>query len=44
MLAPHPADVQDRTWKAITEAIRETADDDGKVRQTNQVWLASGQA
>ena len=44
MLAPHPADVQERTWNAITEAIRETADEDGKVRQTNQVWLASGQA
>src|SRR5262249_986126 len=25
MLAPHPADVQERTWNAITEAIRETA-------------------
>ena len=44
MLAPHPADVQEKTWNAITEAIRETADEDGKVRQANQVWLASGQA
>ena len=44
MLAPHPAEVQERTWSAITEAIRKTADEDGRVRQTNQVWLASGQA
>jgi ubiquinone/menaquinone biosynthesis C-methylase UbiE len=43
MIEPHPADVQEQTWNAITEAVREAAGD-GKVSLTNQVWLASGQA
>jgi ubiquinone/menaquinone biosynthesis C-methylase UbiE len=44
MLAPHPQDVQDETWAAITEAIREEAGEDGPVRLTNLVLLASGRA
>jgi enediyne biosynthesis protein CalE5 len=44
MINPHPQDVQDETWAAITEAIRERADDDGHVRLTNKVLMASGRA
>jgi SAM-dependent methyltransferase len=44
MLAPHPQDVQDDTWAAITEAAREAAGDDGSVRLTNLVLLAVGKA
>jgi SAM-dependent methyltransferase len=43
MIEPHPPDVQEQTWNAITDAIREVAGD-GKVSLTNQVWLASGKA
>ena len=44
MIAPHPREVQDETWAAITEAIREKAGDDGAVRLTNLVLLAAGRA
>jgi SAM-dependent methyltransferase len=44
LIDPHPEDVQAETWAAITEAIRERADDDGKVTLANQVFLASGRA
>jgi enediyne biosynthesis protein CalE5 len=44
MIDPHPQDVQDETWAAITEAIRQEAGDDGKVRLSNLVLLASGRA
>ena len=43
MLAPHPPDVQEETWNAITEATREQAGD-GPVSFTNLVLLASGRA
>jgi enediyne biosynthesis protein CalE5 len=43
MIEPHPADVQAKTWNAITEAVRKEAGD-GKVSMANQVWLASGHA
>jgi enediyne biosynthesis protein CalE5 len=43
MIAPHPKDVQDETWAAITEAIREAAAD-GEVRLSNLVLLAAGRA
>jgi enediyne biosynthesis protein CalE5 len=43
MIEPHPADVQEQTWNAITEAVREVVGD-GKVSLANQVWLASGKA
>ncbi len=44
MIAPHPKLVQDETWGAITEAMREAAADDGAVRLTNLVLLAAGRA
>ncbi len=44
MIAPHPQEVQDETWAAITEAIREAAGDGGAVRLSNLVLLAAGRA
>src|SRR4051794_34774028 len=44
MIAPHPEDVQRATWDAITEAARERADDDGRIKLPSQVLMASGQA
>jgi SAM-dependent methyltransferase len=44
IIDPHPEEVQDETWAAITDAIRETVADDGKVTLTNLVLLASGRA
>jgi ubiquinone/menaquinone biosynthesis C-methylase UbiE len=44
MIAPHPEEVQKETWDAITEAARETAESDGRVRNTNLVLVAAGQA
>jgi SAM-dependent methyltransferase len=44
MLAPHPEDVKDGTWEAITEAARERAGEDGRLRLSNLVLLASGRA
>jgi SAM-dependent methyltransferase len=43
MIAPHPKEVQDETWAAITEAVRE-AFGDGEVRLSNLVLLAAGRA
>jgi hypothetical protein len=44
MLAPQPQDVQDETWAAITEAVRDAAGGNGPVRFTNLVLLAAGRA
>ena len=44
LLAPHPQDVQDETWAAITEAAREHASEDGSLRLENQALLAVGKA
>ena len=44
LLAPHPQDVQDETWAAITEAIGEHAGSDGKVQLQNLALLAVGKA
>jgi enediyne biosynthesis protein CalE5 len=44
IIDPHPEEVQEQAWNAITEAIRERAADDGTVSLTNQVLLASGRA
>src|SRR5436853_1100690 len=44
MVEAHPPDVQEQTWNAITEAIREHAAEDGTVRFANLVLLASGTA
>jgi hypothetical protein len=44
MIEPHPPEVQEETWAAITDAVRERASDDGSVRLSNLVLLASGRA
>ena len=44
LLAPHPQDVQDETWAAITEAVGEHAGSDGAISLQNQVLLAVGTA
>jgi ubiquinone/menaquinone biosynthesis C-methylase UbiE len=44
LIAPHPKDVQDATWAAITEAVREHAAGGGAVRFSNLVLLSSGRA
>jgi enediyne biosynthesis protein CalE5 len=44
MLAPHPQEVQDEGWAAITEAVREGAGDSGSVRMSNLVLMAAGRA
>jgi SAM-dependent methyltransferase len=44
MMASHPQGVQDETWVAITEAIREAAGGGGAVRLSNLVLLAAGRA
>lgn len=44
MIAPHPQEVQDETWAAITEAIRQAAGDGEAVRCSNLVLLAAGRA
>ena len=44
MIAPHPPDVQDATWAAITEAIRGMAGPTGAVTLSGQVLMAAGRA
>jgi enediyne biosynthesis protein CalE5 len=44
MIDPHPQEVQDETWAAITEATRGVAADDGAVRLSNLALLAVGRA
>ena len=44
LLAPHPREVQDATWAAITEAAAERGDEDGAVRFENLALLAVGTA
>jgi SAM-dependent methyltransferase len=44
MIDPQPQDVQDETWAAITDAIRQHAEGDGPVRLTNLVLMAAGRA
>ncbi len=44
MLAPHPEDVQRETRAAINDAVREASEVDDRVRLTNQVLIAAGQA
>ncbi len=44
MIAPHPQDVQDATWKAIEDAIAERASDDGTLTLTNVALLGAGRA
>jgi SAM-dependent methyltransferase len=44
LIDPQPQDVQDETWSAITEAIREIAEDDGSIKPRNLALLAAGRA
>jgi hypothetical protein len=44
MISPRPQEVQDDTWAAITEAIREAAGDGEEVRLSNLVLLAAGRS
>jgi len=44
MIDPHPKEVQDEAWAAITEATRQAAADDGTVRLSNLTLLAVGRA
>ena len=44
IIEPHPKEVQDETWAAITEAAREVAAEDGAVKQQNLALLAVGSA
>jgi enediyne biosynthesis protein CalE5 len=44
MIDPHPQELQDETWAAITEAIREEAGDGGRVRFSNLALLAAARS
>jgi enediyne biosynthesis protein CalE5 len=44
IIDPHPQEVQDETWGAITDAIRQEAADDGAIRLTSLALLAAGRA
>jgi SAM-dependent methyltransferase len=44
MIDPHPPDVQGEAWDAITEAVREVAEEGGAFRPSNLALLASGKA
>ena len=44
IFAPHPQDVQDAGWAAITAAMAEQAGSDGSVELSNQVLIATGSA
>ena len=44
IIDPHPQEVQDETWVAITEATRQAAADDGAVRLSSLALLAVGRA
>jgi len=44
LIDPHPPEVQEETWAAITDAVRGRAADDGTVRLSNLVLLAAGRA
>ena len=44
IIDPHPPEVQDETWAAITDATRREAADDGAVRLTSLVLMAAGRA
>lgn len=44
LIAPHPPEVQEEVWNLITEAARGHAGEDGSVKLSNLVLLASGRA
>lgn len=44
MINPQPKDVQEETWAAITDAVRQETASDGAVKFPNLVLLAAGRA
>jgi enediyne biosynthesis protein CalE5 len=44
MVEAHPPEVQEQAWKAVADSVRDHTEPDGKVRLTNQVLFAVGQA
>jgi SAM-dependent methyltransferase len=44
IIDPHPQDVQEETWAAITDAVGQVATDDGQVQLGGMVLLAAGRA
>jgi SAM-dependent methyltransferase len=44
MLKPHPPEVQQRAWQAVTDAARAHASEDGIVRFASLVLVAAGRA
>ena len=44
MIAPHPPELQEETWAAITDAAREFADGDGPMKASSLALLACGKA
>ena len=44
IFAPHPQDVQEAGWAAITAAMAEKAGSDGSLEMANQVLIATGSA
>jgi SAM-dependent methyltransferase len=44
MLKPHPPEVQQRAWQAVTDAARAHASEDGVVRFASLVLVAAGRA
>ena len=44
LIDPHPPEVQEQTWQAITEAAAALVSDDGKLRMDNLVLVAAGRA
>jgi SAM-dependent methyltransferase len=44
MLKPHPPEVQQQAWRAVTDAARAHASEDGVVRFNNLVLVAAGRA
>jgi enediyne biosynthesis protein CalE5 len=44
LLKPHPPELQQQVWQAVTDAARAYLSEDGSVRMTNLVLVAAGQA
>jgi enediyne biosynthesis protein CalE5 len=44
LVKPHPPEVQQQVWQAVTDRARAHASEDGKLRMTNLVLVAAGRA
>jgi SAM-dependent methyltransferase len=44
LVKPHPPEVQQKVWQAVTDAARAHASHDGSLRLTNLVLIAAGRA